>query len=71
MLFFRCNFYYVVNVKAADIMFMPEGYFFIYVSFLVELSPEIDDSDMRDLWIRQAVAETVVLQGDQLSLLTQ
>ena len=50
---------------------MPECYFGIYLSFLVELLPEIDDSDMLDLWIRQAVAETVVLQGDQLSLLTQ
>ena len=50
---------------------MPECYFGIYLSFLVELLPEIDDSDMLELWIRQAVAETVVLQGDQLSLLTQ
>ena len=50
---------------------MPECYFLINLSFLVELSPEIDDSDMQDLWIRQIVAEIVVLQGNQLSLLTQ
>ena len=43
----------------------------ICLSFLVELFPEIDDSDMQDLWIRQAIAETVVLQDDQLSFFPQ